>query len=260
MHLTETCEPDTPHVITQVADTEMTEPAQRALADRALLPEVHVVDAGYTNAAVPGGSGLLSRRLHLRPVGRERRMSRQTPKFRVVGTETPQRDPGDQGFFSPEHCRLRPKQSRTKPPPAAGRRGRDITFLPRERHEASEASRRAQNTDEWKDRNAIRAGIEGTISQAVRVAKIRHTRYRDLPTTGLGHAFAATTLNIVRSDPWPTGTRPAHLEPLIPASRQPESRLYQQSPESRDSLQRKGWEAWPRSEPTPPNSSRISQR
>ncbi|MCX5356422.1 transposase, partial [Streptomyces mirabilis] len=58
-HLTETCEPDVPHVITQVAttdavvaDTEMTEPVHQTLTDRDLLPEVHVVDAGYTTAAL----------------------------------------------------------------------------------------------------------------------------------------------------------------------------------------------------------------
>ncbi|MFF3354790.1 transposase [Streptomyces sp. NPDC002917] len=46
-------------------------------------------------------------------------------------------------FFSAEHCRLCPKQpSCTKPP--SGRRGRGVTFLPRERHEALEAARRAQ--------------------------------------------------------------------------------------------------------------------
>ncbi|WP_433455320.1 transposase [Streptomyces sp. CA-142005] len=74
-----------------------------------------------------------------------------------MGAETPpQRHPGPQGFFSAEHCRPCPKQaSCTKPP--SGRRGRGITFLPRERHEALEAVRQAQETDEWKDRYAIRA-------------------------------------------------------------------------------------------------------
>ena len=59
MHLTETCEPDAPHVITQVAtidavvaDTEMTEPVPQALAARGLLPGVHVVDADCTTAAL----------------------------------------------------------------------------------------------------------------------------------------------------------------------------------------------------------------
>ncbi|WTC77903.1 transposase [Streptomyces sp. NBC_01637] len=80
------------------------------------------------------------------------------------------------------------------------------------------------DTDEWKDRYATRASVEGTISQAVRVTGIRHARYRDLPATGLGHVFAATALDIIRIDRWLTGTplggtRTSHLESLILALR-----------------------------------------
>ncbi|MFE9984377.1 transposase [Streptomyces sp. NPDC005522] len=122
-------------------------------------------------------------------------------------------------FFSAERCRPCPKQALcTKPP--SGRRGRGITFLPRERYEALEAVRRAQDTAEWKARYAIRAGVEGTISQAVRVTALRRTRYRNLPTTRLGHVFAATALNLIRIDRWLTGTplggtRTSRLEALI---------------------------------------------
>ncbi|MFI6488070.1 transposase, partial [Streptomyces sp. NPDC050564] len=98
-----------------------------------------------------------------------------------------------------------PKQTQcTKPP--SGRRGRGLTFLPRDRYEALEAVRQAQGTDEWKDRYAIRAGVEGTISQAVRVTGLRRIRYRNLPTTRLGHVFAATAINLIRIDRWLTGT------------------------------------------------------
>ncbi|WP_149825482.1 transposase [Streptomyces tailanensis] len=116
-------------------------------------------------------------------------------------------------FFSAEHCRPCPKQAQcTKP--LSGRRGRGITFLPRERHEALEAARQAQDTDAWKARYAIRAGVEGTISQAVRVTGLRRTRYRNLPTTRLGHVFAATALNIMRR---PMADRhPARRHPLLP--------------------------------------------
>ncbi|MFD5515408.1 transposase [Streptomyces sp. NPDC127066] len=89
--------------------------------------------------------------------------------------------------------------------------------------EALEAVRQAQDTDEWKDRYAIRVGIEGTISQAVRVTGLRRTRYRNLPTTCLGHIFAATALNIIRIDRWLTGTplggtRTSRLEALMLAA------------------------------------------
>ncbi|WSZ73233.1 transposase (plasmid) [Streptomyces chartreusis] len=125
-------------------------------------------------------------------------------------------------FFSAGHCRPCPRQVQCSKPPS-GRRGRGLTFLPRERYEALEAVRQAQDTDEWKDRYAIRAGVEGTISQAVRVTGLRRTRYRNLPATRLGHVFAATALNIIRIDRWLTGTplggtRTSHLEALTLAA------------------------------------------
>ncbi|MFF3359129.1 trypsin-like peptidase domain-containing protein [Streptomyces sp. NPDC002917] len=69
----------------------------------------------------------------------------------------------------------------------------------------------------------VDAGVEGTISQAVRVTGIRRTRYRNLPATRLGHVFAATAINIIRLDRWLTGTplggtRTSHLEALMLAA------------------------------------------
>ncbi|MEC4021142.1 transposase, partial [Streptomyces sp. H27-D2] len=57
-HLSETCEPDAPHLITHVvttdatvADTEVTEEVHQGLSARQLLPDEHDVDAGYVTAA-----------------------------------------------------------------------------------------------------------------------------------------------------------------------------------------------------------------
>jgi transposase len=57
-HLSETCEPDAPHLITHVAttdatvtDTEMTGTIHQGLAARELRPDEHDVDAGYVTAA-----------------------------------------------------------------------------------------------------------------------------------------------------------------------------------------------------------------
>ena len=53
-HFTEICEPDRPHLITHVATTDATtadldtvQGRHAVLAARDLLPEVHLVDAGY---------------------------------------------------------------------------------------------------------------------------------------------------------------------------------------------------------------------
>ena len=57
VHLTETCDVDSPHLITNVEttlapkqDAEMTAPIHQALAAKALLPAVHCLDAGYMSA------------------------------------------------------------------------------------------------------------------------------------------------------------------------------------------------------------------
>lgn len=57
IHLIETCEPHAPHLITNVTttpapvpDMAMTADIHTGLARRELLPEVHLVDAGYIDA------------------------------------------------------------------------------------------------------------------------------------------------------------------------------------------------------------------
>jgi len=59
LHVTETCDDDTLHVITHVETTEaavpdgaMTAPIQRALCDKHMGPEEHIVDAGYVDATL----------------------------------------------------------------------------------------------------------------------------------------------------------------------------------------------------------------
>jgi transposase len=59
VHFTEICEPDAPHMITNVlttdatvADAEVTEDVHAGLGRRSLLPGTHLVDSGYTSAAL----------------------------------------------------------------------------------------------------------------------------------------------------------------------------------------------------------------
>ncbi|WP_351237718.1 transposase [Streptomyces sp. NPDC002133] len=59
VHFTETCEPDAPHLITHVVttdatvpDAQVTEPVHAGLARRGLPPDIHLVDSGYTSAAL----------------------------------------------------------------------------------------------------------------------------------------------------------------------------------------------------------------
>jgi transposase len=49
---------------------------------------------------------------------------------------------------------------------------------------------------------AIRAGIESTISQAVRVSDLRQARYLGLPKTHRQHVVTATAINVKRIVSW----------------------------------------------------------
>ena len=56
VHLTETCDKNSVHLITNVettqghiSDTDQTQPIHEALSSKALLPEEHVMDAGYVD-------------------------------------------------------------------------------------------------------------------------------------------------------------------------------------------------------------------
>jgi hypothetical protein len=79
---------------------------------------------------------------------------------------------------------------------------------PRDIHEMVERTRTEHTTDEWKQRYAIRAGVEGTIHQAVATTDIRRSRYLGIAKTHLAHVFTAVAINLTRLDAWWTGTSP----------------------------------------------------
>ena len=63
VHLTETCEPNQPHLIIHVAttpapnsDLDMTETIQADLQQAQMLPSQHLLDSGYVNADVLASS------------------------------------------------------------------------------------------------------------------------------------------------------------------------------------------------------------
>ncbi|WP_409001777.1 transposase [Streptomyces europaeiscabiei] len=78
-------------------------------------------------------------------------------------------------------------------------------------------------TDDWKARYKIRAGVEGTISQAVQVCDLRTSRYRGLGKTSLQHQLADAAVNLIRINAWLTSTprartRTSPLTALRPAA------------------------------------------
>ena len=79
---------------------------------------------------------------------------------------------------------------------------RELTLRPRPRHEALQNGRGQQETEAWRARYGKRAGVEGTLSQAVRAFGLRRCRYRGLSKTKLQHVFTAIAINVVRLDAW----------------------------------------------------------
>lgn len=251
-HLSETCEPTAPHLITHVAttdatvtDTEMTENIHQGLSARELLPDEHDVDAGYVTAAhilsardehridLIGPVGLDTH--HGQPDGDAPDLSQSAftvdwdrrkvlcPRGAVSISWSDQvkssGTPITRVQFAATDCRPCPLRLACTRASDRGRYGRSLTLLPREQQEVLDQRRRDQQTEQWKKRYDIRAGVEGTISQAVRSTGIRRTRYSGLPKTHLGNVFAATAINFIRLDAWLTGTplgktRTSHLAAL----------------------------------------------
>ena len=79
---------------------------------------------------------------------------------------------------------------------------RELTFSPKEKYLALQAVRQVQNTEEFKERYSQRAGIEGTISQAVYALDMRRCRYRGLEKTHLQHVLTACAINLKRVVDW----------------------------------------------------------
>jgi transposase len=112
-------------------------------------------------------------------------------------------------------CPVRSQCTRSKRSP------RELTLKLPEEYQALQQARERQTTDEFKQHFAIRAGVEGTISQAVRGFDVRHCRYIGLAKTHLQHVVTAAAMNVVRVVNWLEGvplakTRQSHFSGLAP--------------------------------------------
>ncbi len=250
VHLTETCEPTTPNLITNVATTlatvhdSVTVPEiHNALAARDCLPGEHWVDAGYPTA----GQVVAARREHGvvlhgpmaantaasadGPFGQDAftidwDRERVTCPNGVVSTQWAERRsqqslPVIRVRFSPADCRPCPHLRDCVNSPSPRRRELNLR-QGRDEHETVRRARAEQQTDTWKERYKIRAGVEGTISQAVGRCGLRRSRYRGLAKTSLQHQLTGAAINLARIDAHLTGTprartRTSHFAALRPA-------------------------------------------
>jgi hypothetical protein len=96
-------------------------------------------------------------------------------------------------------CRVRALCTKAKQEP------RRLSLHPRAQHEALYAARQRLSSEEGWRLYARRAGVEGTLSQAVRAFGLRRTRYRGLAKTHLQHVTTAAAMNVERITAWLMG-------------------------------------------------------
>jgi len=229
-HLTETCEKNDVHLITQVTTTLATQADMVALdaiharlAQKDLLPDEHLVDAGYADA-----EALVSAKkdydLELCSPVRDKVSWQakaatgfdlshfdidweqhqvtcpggQTSRHWYDRPSTTRKD-AIQVRFSPTVCGACPYQAQCT---RAKSGARTITFLPRAEHSALQQMRQEQVTPEFRAKYAQRAGIEGTISLGVRHFELRRTRYSGLAKTHLQMLAMAAAINLHRLFDW----------------------------------------------------------
>jgi transposase len=230
VHLTETCDEGRPNLIVHVETTPATTPddnmlpvIHESLKERDLLPSEHLVDKGYTDAAVL----VESKRDYgvdvVGPVAADPSWQARAAtgfdksQFQVdwdrevvtcpAGKESiswlPNTYPGNgvafEARFSRKDCTpcpFRPRCTKSKQEP------RTIGLQLREQHEALQDARRRETTAEFRTRYAARAGIEGTHEQAVRRCGLRRCRYVGSAKAHLQHLLTATAINLVRLSEW----------------------------------------------------------
>jgi hypothetical protein len=213
---------------------QMLEDIHTGLDRRNLLPDEHIVDAGYTTCAElmvstrrdfsitllgPLRSTTL-RRLGLLAAAFERTaFTIDWDNYRVTCPQgvtntiwsscTERGRPSIVVRFPAPTCQRCPVRAQCT---SSTRTGRQLMLRPREIHEMVEQARTAQTTEQWKQRYAIRAGVESTIHQATATTGLRRSRYLGLSKTHLAHVFTATTINLIRLDAWWTGTPPGRTQ------------------------------------------------
>jgi transposase len=249
VHLTETCEPDSPNLITHVETTPATEQdnmvverVHAALQAQGLLPSQHLVDAGYPSADLlvtsreQYGIDLLG---PMRPDVSWQNQDSQAfdiTRFQIdwerqvvtcpMGkisrcwwpAKGPRGKPTLQVHFGKKDCLA--CESRTRCTKSAAT-PRGLTLQPKEQQLALQAARQRQTTAEFKASYAMRAGIEGTIGQATNKLDMRRSRYRGLVKTHFQHVATAAALNVQRVLAWladvpRSTTRLSHFAALAP--------------------------------------------
>jgi len=248
VHLTERCEPNKPHLITDVetqpattAEITVLADIQQRLAQRDLLPADQLVDNGY----IAGHAIVESQKQYginlIGPVAEDTSWQARHPdgltadQFQIDWQRQqaicPEGHPSiywseatnEYGQpvvhiqFPKSRCQSCLARTRCTQAQGTGRTLHLSLYF-----EAIVQRRQEQQTDQFKLSYRQRAGIEGTISAAVRTYGARRSRYIGQSKTTLQEWLIATAINLKRAARWlmgdrPKGTRPPGLACLAPS-------------------------------------------
>jgi len=248
-HLTEICDDDQPHVITNVEttlsveqDVSVTEHIHADLQEKQLLPKEHLIDAGYIDAellvSAQDDYGITICGPVKKDVGWQANEAEgfSLPYFQIDWEQRMVTCP--QGHvshawsvqknaygatiisikFKPSDCKVCPVRARC----TRSKRGpRYLVILPQAQHEALQKARQEQKTAEFWKRYAKRSGIEGTLSQGVRAFDLRCSRYIGLLKTHVQMVLTAVAIDLYRLYNWVNEvplalTRTSHFARLAP--------------------------------------------
>jgi transposase len=228
--ITETCDEDQPHLIVDVAptnalanDSPELPKIQTRLQERDLLPGEQQVDQGYMSARRIAESAAVGINLMGVPLDDTQgpegfrqadfdidEAARQAtcPAENTSAVWSESQTPGDPAptiklrfdAQTCQHCRFFGHCTTSS-------QGRSLTLHP---YRALLAQRRAEaQTEEFKNKLHLRAGIESTISELVRGHRLRWARYRGQAKLGLQTYFTAAAVNLKRVGRWWTRPQPA---------------------------------------------------
>src|SRR5882762_5743354 len=250
VHVSETCEPTAPHLLTHVHTTpatvheaQCTIPIQQALIEKEMPPREHFVDAASISSAL-----LVHSRDEQGITLRGPTRPSQGWQTQVEGAYTleqcavdwdqqqvrcPQghlssawwEHGGGQGSrpiiveFDKHTCRTCPVRAGCT---RAKHTGRRLRLPPQDQYEALAAAQIWSASEEGQQLYKQRAGVEGTLSQGVRAFGLRRTRYWGVAKTHVQHVAIAAAINIDRLVAWlnerpRAQTRTSRFAALAPA-------------------------------------------
>lgn len=237
-HFSETCDEDFPRLITQVTTTIAPIPDRQALPEiheildqRELLPEQHLVDAGYTDAEALVASQTKYQVDLVGPTAKDYRwqareqggyaladfsidweqQQARCPQGQTSSSWTPTWTRNQEiikikfGFATCGRCPVRAHCTKTK--------RRTLSVRRQEAHFALKAARQREQTEEFTQLYAQRAGVEGVHAQGTRRMGLRRSRYIGEPRTHLQHVVIAAAMNLCRLHDWLEGVSP-YVTPL----------------------------------------------